>query len=116
MTVLIATIGEGKGTWGHVAKVIEEPWEQVYLIMTDYFKDKFTAGKKTSVIIVDENKSISDISLHISKALEGKFFGDCAVNIVSGSGKLHMALLAALLKIGAGIRFVALTQEGVKEL
>jgi len=38
------------------------------------------------------------------------------VNIVSGDGKEHMALISALLKLGLGIRFVALTKEGIKEI
>ena len=41
---------------------------------------------------------------------------ETAVNLISGDGKEHMALLSALLKLGVGIRLIALTKEGVKEV
>ena len=41
---------------------------------------------------------------------------EVGLNIVSGSGKEHMALISALLKLGIGIRLVALTSNGVKEV
>jgi hypothetical protein len=41
---------------------------------------------------------------------------EVALNLVSGTGKEHMAILAALLKLGVGIRLVALTKEGFKEI
>ena len=41
---------------------------------------------------------------------------EVAVNFVSGTGKEHMALLSALLKLGIGIRLLALTKEGVTEI
>ena len=36
--------------------------------------------------------------------------------MVSGTGKEHMCVLAALLKLGVGVRLVALTKEGVQQL
>jgi len=36
--------------------------------------------------------------------------------MTSGSGKEHMALLSALLKLGLGIRLVSFTNNGIKEL
>ena len=41
---------------------------------------------------------------------------EVALNMISGSGKLHMATLSALLKLGLGIRLIALTKQGVKEI
>jgi len=52
----------------------------------------------------------------ITAALKKKISGDVAVNLISGSGKEHMALLGALTKCGVGIRFVTSTEQGIKEL
>jgi len=39
-----------------------------------------------------------------------------ALNLVSGNGKEHMAILSALLKLGIGVRLMAVTKDGVREL
>jgi hypothetical protein len=50
----------------------------------------------------------------LSKKLEGKFEGlEVALSIASGSGKEHMALQSALLNLPVGVRFTALTKDGV---
>ena len=41
---------------------------------------------------------------------------EVGLNFISGTGKEHMALLSAVLKLGIGIRFFALTKDGVKEI
>jgi hypothetical protein len=114
VTVFIACVGEGKGTWGPVGKLAEDPlWEKVILITSDYFKDKFSVRREgIERIIVDENKAVEDIAEDIRQALDGKLFGDAAVNVLSGSGKWHMALIAALLKVGAGVRLVSVDKSG----
>ena len=51
------------------------------------------------------------------KSLDGKIYDlDVALNMVSGTGKEHMAILSALLKLGLGIRLMAVTKNGVVEL
>lgn len=114
MTILVVCAGEGKGTWGPIGKLAEDPlWERVIVITSDYFKDKFTLRRENvERIVIDENKPAEDISEDLRQAFNGKFFGDVAVNVLSGSGKWHMALLAALLKSGAGIRLVSVDKNG----
>ena len=52
-----------------------------------------------------------------SQKLKGKFAGtEVALSIASGNGKEHMALISALLNQPVGIRFAALTKEGVVDL
>jgi hypothetical protein len=114
MTVLIVCAGEGKGTWGPIGKLAEDPlWEKVVVITSDYFKDRFTLRREgVERIVIDENKAVEDLTEDLRTAFDGKFFGDVAVNVLSGSGKWHMALLAALLKSGAGIRLVGVDKNG----
>ena len=40
---------------------------------------------------------------------------EVAVSLASGDGKEHMAMISALLKLPIGVKFVALTKEGVAE-
>ena len=118
MTDLIACLSTGKGTGAHVLKVMQGmPWDKVYLIVNHEFKESFKNKEKAEVIYIDTNKSISNIAEHIKSNLQGKIKDlEVGVNLVSGEGKEHMAVLHALLELGLGIRLVALTKEGVKSL
>lgn len=119
MASLVACLGAGQGTWTQVMKVVDSPsWEHVFLVMPNFFADKFQNMKKNvTVIKVNESDDIPVMTEHIKKALDGKLFADVGVNLVSGAGKEHMAVLSALLKMGCGIRLVAFTEkEGFKEL
>ncbi len=116
MTDLIACLSTGKGTWGHVQRVIEGmEWGKVYLITNEFFKDKFDSSKKIEMILVDNKKTISEMAADIRKALDGRINDlEVGLNIVSGDGREHMAIISALLQLGLGIRLVILTREGVR--
>lgn len=117
MTDLIVFLGEGKGTWAHVAKVVnDESWAKIYVITQEFFKDKISLPKPFELIILDSQKPLRELIEHLKNYFGDKLFGDVAVNLFSGSGKEHMALLSALIKAGAGIRLIALTEDGVKEV
>jgi hypothetical protein len=95
-------------------KVVESPsWNNVFLLAPAFFAGKFENLKRNvTVIPIDENKDIATLAQDIQTALTGKIGMEAGVNFISGSGKEHMALLAALLKMGVGIRFVAHTEQG----
>lgn len=116
---LVAVISSGKGTWGHVAHLITDArWDNIFLITNEFGKENFTCGKSFTPIIVDDKRGIEEVKKDIKAQLEGKLkpFNEIAVNLVSGTGKEHMALLAALLELGIGVKFIAVTKDGVKEL
>ena len=118
MTELIACLSSGKGTWAHVAKVIEGyPWERVFLVGDKFAREKFQVRPNTEFIEVDFSRFLTELIADVKSKLEGKIKGlEVGVNLISGEGKEHMAILAALLKLGIGVRFVALTPEGVQEI
>ena len=118
MTSLLACLLSGIGTWTHVAKLIEEQeWDSIFLITNDFEVQNFKSEKKVTYIIIDSNKYLSQIIEDIKKQLQGKIADtEVALNLVSGTGKEHMAALSAVLKLGLGIRLVALTPDGVKEV
>ncbi len=106
MTTLISFLSTGKNTWGHVS-----------LLMNDFARQNFTHEKKFTKIIYDDTKTIPELKDQFRNALKDEKLGlEVAVNLVSGSGKEHMALLSALLQLGVGVRLVALTKEGIKEI
>ena len=118
MTDLLACLGNGKGTSEHVKRVIEgEEWENIFLITDKTNKDLIKTSKKIENIIINTENYLPEMVDEIKNKLQGKINGfEVAVNVVSGSGKEHMALLSALLKLGLALRFIALTTEGVKEI
>ena len=118
MTNLIAILSTGKGTWGHVNGLINgQEWEKIYLITNEFGKENFKANEKTELIVIDTNGSPDKIRDEIEASLKGKFSEEVAVNFVSGSGKEHMGLMSALLKLGVGFRLVTSSMgEGVSEI
>ena len=115
MTDLIACLSTGKGTWGHVSRLKDE-FEKVYLITNEYGKENFQKDENTELIALNFNQGIKELRDDIEKVLKNKLKGDVAVNFISGTGKEHMALISALLKLGIGIRLVALTKDGIEEI
>ncbi len=117
MTILIACLSTGKGTWGHVSRLIQDgTWDKAYLITNAYGKENFNKNEKTELIDVNMQQGLKELRDEIKEKLNGKLNGEVAVNFVSGTGREHMALISALLQLGAGIRLTALTKEGVEEI
>jgi len=117
MTTLIACLSTGKGTWGHVSRIIQDhEWDKIFLITNEFGKENFNNQKNAEFIVVNQNQSIKELITEIENSLKNKLEGDVALNLVSGTGKEHMAILSALLKLGIGIRLMALTKEGIEEL
>lgn len=110
---LVALLSSGKGTWSQVAGLINHgEWDKIILIGNDFAK-KFTCDKEHEFI---EYKSARLVELkeELQKKLKGKIKGtEVALSIASGDGKEHMALISALLNQPVGVRFTALTKQGL---
>ena len=111
---LVALLSSGKGSWGQVAGLINRgEWDNIILIGSE-FAEKFSIEKKHEFIKVDTSQGIKDMKEEIAKKLKSKIRGtEVALSIASGTGREHMALISALLSIPAGVRFTALTKDGV---
>jgi|SRR3989338_3007507 len=118
MTTLVACLSSGKGTWGHVGRLIADgDWKKVILITNDFGKENFTPEKPADFIIVDSTQGLKELRNQIGDQLKLKIKDtEVAVNLVSGTGKEHMAIISALLKLGLGIRLIALTKDGIEEI
>jgi hypothetical protein len=114
---LIALLSSGKGTWAQVSGLIKYgEWDKVILLGDDFAK-KFTTEKPFEFIRIDLDKKLKDLKDEFMQKLKGKTGGtEVALSIASGDGKEHMALISALINLPVGIRFAALTKEGVIDL
>ncbi len=118
MACLVASLSTGKGTWGHVSRLIQDgTWDKVFLITNMFGKENFSNTKNAEMIVIDDSKGLEEMRDEIKRNLQGKLTDtEVAVNLVSGSGKEHMAMLSAILQLGFGMRFMALTGDGIKEI
>ena len=114
---LVALLSSGQGTWAQISGLMKYgEWDNVILIGDDFAK-QFTHEKKFEFIKVDLNQKIRELKEDLMKKLKGKINGtEVALSIASGNGKEHMALISALINSPVGIRFAALTKEGVIDL
>lgn len=110
---LVALLSTGQGTWAQVAGVIKNnDWDNIILVGNSFAK-KFTVEKDFEFIEISSSRII-ELKEEILKKLKGKIKGtEVALSIASGEGKEHMALISALLNLPVGIRFTALTQDGI---
>lgn len=111
---LIALLSKGEGTWAQVSGLMKYgDWDKIILLGSDFAKD-FKHEKKFEFVKVDLDKKLIDLRDELSKKLKGKLEGmEVALSIASGDGKEHMALVSALINIPVGIRFAALTKDGI---
>ena len=116
MNILVALISSGKGTWNQVSQLIKaNNWNHVYLVCNDFGYSNFNVDlNKVTKLRFDE----SNLEESFNKL--AKFFKsnidefEIALNLYSGSGIEHMALLSAVLKSGLGVRFIYF-DNGIKE-
>lgn len=109
---LIAVLGIGKGTWGHVARLIsEENFDKIVLISNEWGKENFTPKKDAEWILVNNRASFEVIKDEIKKNLPS---GEIVVSLISGSGKEHIALLASLIESKKDYKLAILTGDGTK--
>tara|TARA_Y100000310_G_scaffold342368_1_gene445343 strand:+ start:2398 stop:2748 length:351 start_codon:yes stop_codon:yes gene_type:complete len=114
---LIALLSSGKGTWEQVSGLMKHgEWEKIIILGDDFAKD-FKHEKEFEFVKVDLSKRINELKEEFSKNLKGKIKGlEVALTIASGDGKEHMALVSSLINLPVGVRFAALTKEGVIDL
>ncbi|MEK6875251.1 MAG: hypothetical protein AABX30_01055 [Nanoarchaeota archaeon] len=114
---LVALLSSGKGTWAQVAGLIKYgEWENI-IVLGDKFASEFKIEKPIEFIEINTGKKIKELRDEIRDKLKGKINGtEVALSIASGDGKEHMALISALLSIPVGVRFAALTRDGVIDL
>ena len=112
---LVALLSTGKGTWGQVSGLMQKgEWEKIVVVGPSFAKEFTVHGVPFDFVEFDADKPLIQLKKEFVKKLTGKFDGlEVALSIASGNGKEHMALQSALLSLPVGVRFTALTKEGV---
>lgn len=88
-------------------------WSRAFLITDQFGKEHFTPNLFTELVLVDLTADASQIKEAIRKSLDGKISDfEVALNLASGSGKEHMALLEAVMELGLNFRIVTVDQHG----
>ena len=114
MKTLITFVSTGKGTWGHVGRILNEEWDNTVIITNEFGREKFE-GKPNTEWIVLSTRGLKDMANEIKEGLTGLDLSNVYVNIVSGSGKEHMALLKVLHDMKVDYKLAALTTDGYEE-
>ncbi len=114
---LIALLSTGKGTWGQVSGLMKHgEWDKI-IVLGDEFAKGFSHDEKFEFININLDKKLKELKEEFQSKLKGKINGtEVALSIASGDGKEHMALISALINLPVGIRFAALTKDGVIDL
>src|SRR3989338_1191703 len=118
MPTLIACLSTGKGTWSEVTRIINsQPWTKVFLVTNDFGKDNFKPPSNTQLILINPVAEPSMMVDKVKKQLEGKISDfEVGLNLVSGSGKEHMAVLEAVLELGLNFRLITVNNGQVETL
>lgn len=119
MSVFISNLGSGKGTWGHITRIIgDRNWDKVLIITTEFGQENFKPEKDVEYLITEPLRtSITKMADQIVQTLkDSNIQNDVFISVISGMGKEHMALLSALNKAEIKYKLIALTGDGVTEL
>lgn len=118
MSTLIACLSTGKGTWGYVSQIIRnEKWDKIILVSNDFGKENYKPEKNVEYLILNPMQDMKGMKDMIYDNLKEKINDvEVALNIASGNGNEHMALISAILKMGIGIRFIIATNNSIEEL
>ena len=110
---LVAVLGIGRGTWGHIARLIaDEEWDQILIVGNEWGRENFSPSKEVDWVLVNNRAGFAILKDAIKQKLPS--VDELCVSLISGSGKEHMALIAALREAGKGFKIVVLTGDGVK--
>ena len=114
--MLIAALSSGKGTWGHVSRLLTS-YDTVHLLTNEFGRDTFKPQEGVTLHTVLGGVEAEVLKKRIVEALKPVLSSELEVdlNLASGSGIEHMAIIAALFELGVGFKLVY-ANEGVQVL
>lgn len=118
MPTLLTCLSSGKGTWTEVVTVMNsQPWTKIFLITDNFGKENFRPRDTTELIVVDFRQEPQELIEQIKAGLQHKVTDfEVGLNLASGNGKEHMALLEAVLELGLNFRLITLQNGKVDVL
>ena len=115
---LITLALTGKGSWAKVYSLLKkEDFDSIILLTNSYGKERFKPNDKTKVLEIDNQQPAKALKQALKAILKPEIKDiEVTVNIDSGTGKEHTALLCALIELGVGINFVTVEDNEMIEL
>ena len=94
-------------------------WDKVFLITNKFGEENFkNRPESVRLVVVDaDNSDVVSLTEQIKKQLDGQISDfEIALNLASGYGKEHMAVLEAVLELGLNFRLVTVNSYGRLEV
>lgn len=123
MGTLLTILGTGKGTWHEVHGILNlKAFDSVLVFIDAWAAQNYRNEHNVTLSPMPDNAESSAlvdlfkerIKQHLSAQGSAEF--DIALNIASGTGKQHAALISAVLQLGYGVRFVSYENNELKVL
>ncbi|MEM1988940.1 MAG: hypothetical protein QXS41_03830 [Candidatus Woesearchaeota archaeon] len=116
MATLIILATTGKGAWNRIFKLLNVfDWEKVLVITNKFGYEKLEFKEsKVEKIEINFNAPYDYVINEIKEKLKNYNLTEVALNISSGEGKEHVALIVALIKLGVSLQFVDLEDNELK--
>lgn len=108
----------GKDNTAHIHQIIKK-FDNIYIIsdgVTEFTPQNVDSKQKISLLIMPK-LSLKELVDALSNELKAQLSKDkitdldIAVNISSGSGNIHSAIIAAVMRLGYGIRLVDIDER-----
>lgn len=118
MPTLITCLSTGKGTWTEVSRLLQmQKWNKVFIVSNSFGQENFQAPGAEFVLVDAMKNTTSQLVSAIKKQLKDKISDfEVAVNISSGSGKEHIAIIEAVLELGLNFRLVTVENNNFVSL
>ncbi len=106
------------GNMDTITRLIDSKLFSPIYILTNKPTDFFVADPLVKIIPITVSVPIADLQETMYDSLKVAFSKDkildldIALNIASGTGKEHTALLSAVIKLGYGIRLIEVDESG----
>lgn len=115
---LVACVGADKENWGQVVALLNRMDYAKALLIKNREAEEFPVNERCILIEVDVKRPLVELKKEILERAKKELSGDfeVALSLASGTGKEHMATIAALLSIPVGVRIIAYTKEGITYL
>ena len=114
----VAYVGTDKENWGQITALMNRlENEETVLVMAKQVSG-FPTNERCKVITIDPTRPLVELKEEILTKLRPVVKGDfeVMVSLASGTGKEHMALIAALLNAPVGVKLVVYTKDGIQFL
>ncbi len=114
---LVAFLGADREGWGQVSALINHgTWDKIILVKNTHAVE-YPTPEHAEEIVVDTSMPLFELRNTLEASLKKRFSGfEAHLSLASGTGKEHMALIAAILSVPMGLRLVAFTKKGVEVL